>query len=149
MEWIDWGMDNIQKFTCNHSKFATEKKTIMICEDEPDVLLSFELILESKYNIIMVDSGQKCVEKYISEISHGNKIHLVLLDYKLRGGVMGDSVARKIKEYSETKVILISAYNIDDKLVNELKNGSYITKYVLKPIDLECLTNLIDEIIKN
>ena len=35
-------MDNIQKFTYNYSKFATEKKTIMICEDEPDVLLSFE-----------------------------------------------------------------------------------------------------------
>jgi response regulator RpfG family c-di-GMP phosphodiesterase len=149
MEWIDWGMDNIQKFTCSQSKFATEKKTIMICEDEPDVLLSFELILESKYNIIMVDSGQKCVEKYIAEISQGNKIHLVLLDYKLCGSVMGDSVVRKIKEYSETKVILISAYNIDDKLVNELKNGSYITKYVLKPIDSERLTNLIDEIIKN
>ena len=143
------GMDNIQKFTYNYSKFATEKKTIMICEDEPDVLLSFELILESKYNIIMVDSGQKCVEKYIAEISQGNKIHLVLLDYKLRGGVMGDSVARKIKEYSETKVILISAYNIDDELVKELQNGSYITKYGLKPIDSERLTNLIDDIIKN
>jgi CheY-like chemotaxis protein len=142
-------MDNIQKFPYNHNKSATEKKTIMICEDEPDVLLSFELILESKYNIIMVDSGQKCVEKYIAEISRGNKIHLVLLDYKLRGGVMGDSVARKIKEYSETKVILISAYNIDDELVKELKNGSYITKYVLKPIDSERLTNLIDDIIKN
>ena len=142
-------MDNIQKFTYNYSKFATEKKTIMICEDEPDVLLSFELILESKYNIIMVDSGQKCVEKYIAEISQGNKIHLVLLDYKLRGGGMGDSVARKIKEYSETKVILISAYNIDDELIKELQNGSYITKYVLKPIDSERLTNLIDEVIKN
>jgi hypothetical protein len=42
-------MDNIQKFTYNHSKFATDKKTIMICEDEPDVLLSFELILDFKY----------------------------------------------------------------------------------------------------
>ena len=89
------------------------------------------------------------LKKYIAEISHGNKIHLLLLDYKLRGGVMGDSVARKIKEYSETNVILISAYNIDNELVNELKNGSYITKYVPKPIDSECLINLIDEIIKN
>ena len=133
MEWIDWGMDNIQKFTCSQSKFATEKKTIMICEDEPDVLLSFELILESKYNIIMVDSGQKCVEKYIAEISQGNKIHLVLLDYKLCG-IMGDSVARKIKEYGETKIILISAFIIDGVLVKELENGSYISKYVLKPI---------------
>jgi len=40
-------MDNIQKFT-NDNKFVTKKKTIMICEDEPDVLLSFELMLKSK-----------------------------------------------------------------------------------------------------
>jgi hypothetical protein len=44
-------MDNIQKLTYNHNKFATKKKTIMICDDEPDVLLSFELILKSKYDI--------------------------------------------------------------------------------------------------
>ena len=41
-------MDNIQ----NNNKFATEKKTVMICEDEQDVLLSFELMLKSKYNIM-------------------------------------------------------------------------------------------------
>jgi response regulator RpfG family c-di-GMP phosphodiesterase len=56
-------MDNIQKLTYNHNKFATKKKTIMICDDEPDVLLSFELILKSKYDIIMADSGEKCIEK--------------------------------------------------------------------------------------
>jgi CheY-like chemotaxis protein len=137
-----------QKFTYNHNKFATTKKTtIMVCDDEPDVLLSFELILESKYNIIPVSSGEKCIEKYMEEINRGNKIHLVLLDYKLRDA-RGDSVARRIKDYSETKVILISAYNIDDELVKELQNGNYISKYILKPIDSECLTILIDEIVK-
>jgi hypothetical protein len=30
----------------------------MICDDEPDVLLSFELILKSKYDIVMADSGR-------------------------------------------------------------------------------------------
>ena len=138
----------VQKFTYNHNKFATTKKTtIMVCDDEPDVLLSFELILESKYNIIPVSSGEECIEKYIEEINRGNKVHLVLLDYKLRD-VGGDSVARRIKEYSETKVILISAYNIDDGLIKELQNGNYISEYILKPIDSERLTNLIDEIVK-
>ena len=136
-------MDNIQ----NNNKFATEKKTVMICEDEQDVLLSFELMLKSKYNIIVVDSGEKCVAKYIEEINRGNKIHLVLLDYKLCD-IMGDSVARKIKEYGETKIILISAFNIDGVLVKELENGSYISKYILKPIETDSLTNLIDEIVK-
>ena len=139
-------MDNIQKFT-NDNKFATEKKTVMICEDEQDVLLSFELMLKSKYNIMLVDSGEECIAKYIEEINRGNKIDLVLLDYKLCD-LMGDSVARKIKEYGETKIILISAFNIDDVLVKELENGSYISKYILKPIETDNLVNLIDEIVK-
>ena len=69
-------MDNIQKFT-NDNKFATEKKTVMICEDEPDVLLSFEIMLKSKYNLMLVDSGEECIAKYIEEINRGNKIDLV------------------------------------------------------------------------
>ena len=132
----------------NHSNNEIIKKTIMICDDEPDVLISFELLLQSKYDIIMVESGEKCVEKYIEEINRGNKIHLVLLDYKLYG-MMGDSVARKLKEYGETKIILISAYNIDDVLVKELEENKYISKSILKPIETEHLTNLIDELIKN
>jgi CheY-like chemotaxis protein len=115
----------------NHSNNEITKKTIMICDDESDVLISFELLLQLKYDIIMVASGEKCVE-----------------DYKLHG-IMGDSVARKLKEYSETKIILISAYNIDDVLVKELEENKYISKYILKPIETEHLTNLIDELLKN
>ena len=136
-------MDNIQ----NNNKFVTKKKTVMICEDEPDVLLSFEIMLKSKYNLMLVDSGEECIAKYIEEINRGNKIDLILLDYKLCD-IMGDSVARKIKEYRETKIILISAFNIDGVLVKELENGSYISKYILKPIETDSLINLIDEIVK-
>ena len=136
-------MDNIQ----NNNKFVTKKKTVMICEDEPDVLLSFEIMLKSKYNLMLVDSGEECIAKYIEEINRGNKIDLILLDYKLCD-IMGDSVARKIKEYGGTKIILISAFNIDGVLVKELENGSYISKYILKPIETDSLINLIDEIVK-
>ena len=136
-------MDNIQ----DNNKFVTEKKTVMICEDEQDVLLSFELMLKSRYNIMLVDSGEECIAKDIEEINQGNKIDLVLLDYKLCD-LMGDSVARKIKEYGETKIILILAFNIDGVLVKELENGSYISKYILKPIETDSLINLIDEIVK-
>jgi response regulator RpfG family c-di-GMP phosphodiesterase len=131
----------------NHSNKRI-KKTILICDDEPDVLTSFEVILQLKYNLIMVDSGEKCVEKYIEEIDRGNKIDLVLLDYRLYD-MMGDSVARKIKEYSETKIIPISAYNIDDVPVKELENNGYIIKYILKPIDSDRLANLVDELVEN
>jgi response regulator RpfG family c-di-GMP phosphodiesterase len=67
----------------NHSNNKRKKKIILVCDDEPDVLTSFELILKPKYNLVMVDSGEKCVEKFIEEIDRGNKIDLVLLDYRL------------------------------------------------------------------
>jgi response regulator RpfG family c-di-GMP phosphodiesterase len=89
------------------SHLDTEKKTVMICDDEQDLRQLFGIALKSKYNVILVDSGEDCIDKYIDEKSQGNKIHLILLDYRL-GGMFGDSVARKIKEYNGTKIILIS-----------------------------------------
>jgi CheY-like chemotaxis protein len=120
----------------------------MICENEPDVRLLFGLVLGSRYDVIMVDSGEECIERYIEEISRGNEIHLILLDYKL-DDMMGDSVARKIKEYSGTKIILNSAYNVDNELIRDLENGNYISKYIQKPFDTDRLTDLVAETVKN
>lgn len=142
------GMDNIQQLTYSHSNNERKKKTIMICDDERDVLLLFGLVFGSKYHVIMVDSGEECIDRFIEEKSRGNKIHLMLLDYKM-GGLLGDFVARKIKEYPGTKIILNSAYNVDDVLVKELENGNYISKYLLKPIEIDLLTDIVTEIIKN
>jgi len=121
------------KLTNNASNHERKKNTIMICDNEQDVLQLFGLVLESRYNVITVDSGEECIEKYTEETRRGNKIHLILLDYKL-GSMWGDSVARKINEYKGTNIILISAYDIDHSLVTELENGNYISKYVKKPV---------------
>jgi hypothetical protein len=55
----------------------------------------------------------------------------------------GDTVARKINEYGGAKIILISAFDVDHSLVTELENGSYISEYVLKPVETERLTDLV------
>jgi response regulator RpfG family c-di-GMP phosphodiesterase len=125
---------------------APEKKTIMICDDEQDLLLLFGLALGSKYNVILVESGENCIEKYVEEKSLGNKIHLILLDYRL-GGMLGDSVAKKIKEYNGTKIILISAYDLDNTFVKELEESKYIAKYIEKPIELTNLMEIVSSMI--
>jgi CheY-like chemotaxis protein len=132
----------------NHlaSHSDTEKKTVMICDDERDLLKLFGLALQSKYNVILVSSGEDCIEKFIDEKSRGNKIHLLLLDYRL-GGMFGDSVARKIKEYNGTKIILISAYDLDDALVKDLEENNYIAKFVEKPIPINSLIELVADTI--
>ena len=73
-----------------------DKKTVMICDDERDLLLLFGLALGPKYNVIQVGSGKDCIDKFIKEKNQGNKIHLLLLDYRL-GDMFGDSVARTDK----------------------------------------------------
>ena len=128
------------------SHFDPGKKTIMICDDERDLLELFGLALNIKYNIILVDSGEDCIDKYIDEKNHGNKIHLILLDYRL-GGMFGDSVARKIKEYNGTKIILISAYDLDDVLVKDLEQNKYIAKFVEKSILINSLIELVADTI--
>jgi response regulator RpfG family c-di-GMP phosphodiesterase len=120
--------------------FDAGRKTVMICDDEPDLLHLFGQALKSKYNVIQVSSGKSCIYRFVEEKNHGNKIHLLLLDYRL-GDMFGDSVARKIKRYNGVKIILISAYDLDDDIINELKENNYIAKYIEKLIHL---TNLID-----
>jgi CheY-like chemotaxis protein len=135
----------IQNSTDSHDYLETEKKIVMICDDEQELLQLFGLTLKSRYNVILVDSGEDCIDKYIEEKNRGNEIHLILLDYRL-GNMLGDSVARKIKEHNGTKIILISAYDIDDALLKELEDGDYIAKYVEKPIHTNRLVELVAEI---
>jgi CheY-like chemotaxis protein len=133
--------------TDNHGRLETKKKTVMICDDEPDVLLSFELMLKPSYDVIMTGSGKECIEKYIKEKTMGIKIDLILIDYRL-GDMLGDSVARKIRSYNGTNIILISGYEIDHTLIKQLEDGDYISKFVKKPIDNDQLNQLISDIIR-
>ena len=55
--------------------------------------------------------------------------------------MFGDSVARKIKQYNGTKIILISACDLDRELVKDLEENKYIAKHIEMPIQL---TNLIE-----
>jgi CheY-like chemotaxis protein len=134
----------MSNYLTSHSD--AEKKTVMVCDDERDLLELFGLALKTKYNVILVGSGEDCIDKFIDEKSRGNKIHLILLDYRL-GGMFGDSVARKIKEYNGTKIILISAYDLDDALLKDLEENKYIAKYIEKPIFINTLIELVADTI--
>jgi CheY-like chemotaxis protein len=122
------------------------KKTVMVCDDERDLLNLFGQALKSKYNVILVSSGEDCIDRFIEEKNRGNRIHLLLLDYKL-SDMLGDSVARKIKEYNGVKIILISAYDLDGDFIEELKKNNYIANYIEKPIHLTYLIDLVADTI--
>ena len=121
-------------------------RTVMICEDNPDLLSLFQKALGSKYIIIAVDSGIECLSRYIDEKAKGNQVDVLLIDYQLKD-LPGDIVATTIREISgrrrATNTILISTSEIDKEVVEELKRKDCIMEDIEKPISTDSLLNII------
>jgi CheY-like chemotaxis protein len=116
----------------------------MICDDEIDLLEMFQLALAGEYKILTADSGKGCIERYFEEKKvKGEKIDLLLLDYRL-GDMQGDTVARKVKELNDVKIIMISAYELDEKMVEELKQSRYVVDVIKKPVSMKSLIEKIE-----
>jgi CheY-like chemotaxis protein len=120
--------------------------TVMICEDNPDLLSLLQKTLGSKYTIISVDSGIECLSRYIDEKAKGNQVDVLLIDYQLKD-LPGDIVATTIREISgrrrATNTILISTSEIDKEMVEELKRKDCIMEDIEKPISTDSLLNII------
>ncbi len=109
------------------------RKTVMICDDEADLLYLFRSALEPTYEVLAVESGRGCIDKFKEEKEKGKKIDVLLLDYKL-GDMQGDIVACKIHELNGVKTFLISAYELEQDLVNDLIESRCIIGLMKKPI---------------
>jgi CheY-like chemotaxis protein len=122
------------------------KKTILVCDDETDLLLMFRIYLESQYKVLTVDSGTSCIDTILDHKNKNEEIDLLLLDYKL-GDISGDIVARRVKEIDDIKILLITAFELDIQIVSELIQKGLIEDVVKKPIQLEQLSQKIKETI--
>ena len=112
---------------------AKNRKVVMICEDEKELLDLYSRVLELTYDVIKVCSGAECIREYLENKANGSPVDLLFLDYKL-GDMLGDDVAKTIKKMNGIKIILISAYNLDEPIKNELLENKYIEKFLQKPI---------------
>lgn len=121
------------------------RKSILVCDDESDLLLMFRIHLESQYNVSTVLTGKECIDR-VSELKKKNEmIDLVLLDYKL-GDITGENVARKIRETEKNiKILMITAFELDDHIVKNMIQNRYIDDIINKPIQLEELSKKIEE----
>jgi CheY-like chemotaxis protein len=82
----------------------------------------------------------------LDQKSNGANIDLLILDYKLED-MLGDEVAKKIKEHNGIKIILLSAYNLDEPIKKDLLENKYIEKFLQKPIKMRQMIQEAMEII--
>jgi|SRR5215218_3989909 CheY-like chemotaxis protein len=124
----------------------SNRKTVMICDDEVDVLHLFKYALEPTYDVLVVDSGKDCIEKFIEEKHKGKKVDVLLLDYKL-GDMLGDIVACKIHELNGVKTILITAYELEQDMVSHLIERRCITAIMKKPIRMTAMVKELERLL--
>ena len=119
-----------------------KEHTLLICDDEPDLLELYAAMLSDDYKIMKASSGEECIRKYIEMKEKMGDITVILLDFRV-GEVTGDKIARELKEINGAKIILISAYEINHDLIQRLKDERVIVEYVSKPVSLDTLKRII------
>ena len=114
------------------------KQTVMICDDEPDLLRMYSVALKKHYQVITAASGRDCIEKYMAYTLKGKKIDILLLDYRL-GDMTGDDVACRIRDLDGTKTILLTAFELEREKVDELTTSNCIAGMIRKPVTMKPL----------
>jgi CheY-like chemotaxis protein len=128
-------------------KISSTAITVIVCDDEKDILNILARALSPKFHVVTASSGNECIEK-CKEISTANRESirlLLLLDYKL-GDMMGDEVAYKVSEVSShMKILLMTAYELDLAFIDDLKAQGYISGLIRKPFRLSHVISRIEE----
>jgi CheY-like chemotaxis protein len=120
------------------------RRTVMVCDDEVDLLYLFKSALEPVYDVLAVESGRGCIEKFFEERQKGRKVDVLLLDYKL-GDMLGDIVACKIHELNGVKTFLISAYELEEAMVSHLMGRGCIIGVMRKPIRMSIMIRELEK----
>ena len=118
------------------TKTGDNKRTVMICDDEEDILTVFSEVLKTDFNVLTAVSGQECIRKFAEEKKRGNGIDILLLDYKL-DDMLGDEVATKLRGFEDLKIMLVTAYELDSGFVEDMKKKGLIIDALKKPISLK------------
>lgn len=114
---------------------------IIVVEDNEEIgVLLQDFLIAEEYDTYLATSGEEALEVYESE---GAK--LLVLDIMLPG-IDGFGVCSKIRENSNTPIIIVSAKNDKDDKLNGLMLGA--DDYIEKPYDIDILIAKINGIFK-
>ena len=117
--------------------------TILIVDDDPGILNSFEISLASQsYQTMLAKNGQQALKIIKSSIKNTKPLKLMVTDFLMPGmnGIELILSARKIKPNLE--FVLMTAYGNHDVKQKALKLG--IGRYIEKPFTPESLLKVVE-----
>jgi DNA-binding response OmpR family regulator len=119
-------------------------KTILIVDDEPDILFTVAQALEIfGYKVIKAKNGQECIEK-LCEMKDNPE--LVLLDIMMPE-ISGWDVAAKIKDTPDWKKIPIVFLTAKGDSMSMGMGNLAAVDYIVKPFDVKDLKQRLEKIL--
>src|ERR1700749_4341997 len=123
-----------------------KKATVLIVDDDPDVLTAVKLLLKTEANEVITEKNPENLNWLLQR----NQVDLVLLDMNFNSAINtgneGIYWLRKIKEWKPgVCVIMITAYGDIDLAVRSLKEGA--NDFIVKPWHNEKLIDTIKELL--
>src|SRR5213593_5048191 len=95
-------------------------KTVLVVDDDEGMRDTLTAILKRDYRVLRVGTGEAALP-----VLNREDVDLMLLDVRLPG-ISGFEVLRIVKEnYSLVEVLMISAINEIETVVQAMKNGAY------------------------
>jgi PAS domain S-box-containing protein len=117
--------------------------TVIIVDDEPDVLAVSKEILESLgYSVYTVKNGEEAITLYKQK---KDKIDLIVLDM-IMPGLSGSETFDRIREVSPSaKIILSSGYSLNSQAQQIMDKGCQ--GFIQKPFDIAQISLMIREVL--
>ena len=119
---------------------STEKKKILIVDDEADTLELLHIILEHEgFSIWGATNGHEALEQV------KKRPDLILLDVRMPGGLSGIDVCQRLKkdeEFKKIPIIIFSAMVLNHDIESGLKSGA--VEYITKPFSSKELIRLVN-----
>jgi DNA-binding response OmpR family regulator len=111
----------------------SERKKILVVDDEPDILEFLQVILEEEgYAVLTSDKGE-----FLEHLHNGGLPDLILVDVLL-SGKDGRQIVRHLKSQEETKhipVIMVSAHPSAEQTAREAGAEDFLAK----PFEIDAL----------
>ncbi|MEL6969297.1 MAG: response regulator [Bacteroidota bacterium] len=119
-----------------------EQNTILLVDDEPNILLALEFIIKQKgFKVVTAANGSEGIQ-----MARQHLPDLVILDVMMPG-LDGFAVAKTIrqdKRLNHTTIVFLTAKGTNQDFAQGYASGGEI--YLTKPFDNQELLNIISEV---
>jgi CheY-like chemotaxis protein len=154
VEEIQIGLDRLlRRFEDDLNEMIAPKSLkVLVVEDEPDIALSYKMVLENNgHRVIVANTGEDCLKMYrlaLLNVSPGDTetqpFDSLILDYRLPG-IDGMQVAKEILSLNpDQRIIFASAY-VKETLVDSIRNLKQVVELIQKPFEPDVLVETVED----